>query len=76
MVGGYVLIEAMLQKIGAGRIVRHSLEMSGRAAQMTPEQLDQAVARASTITAIFMVEVGAVIGNPYFRSDHSPLWVC
>lgn len=65
MVGGYVLIEAMLQKIGAGRIVRHSLEMSGRAAQMTPEQLDQAVARASTITAIFM-RVGAVIGIPIF----------
>jgi|SRR5579862_1275068 len=65
IVGSYILIEVMLQKIGAGRIVRQSLEMSGKAAQMTPEQLDQAVARASTITALIM-RVGAVIGVPIF----------
>jgi hypothetical protein len=65
IVGAYALIEAMLQKIGAGRIVRQSLEISGKAAQMTPEQLDQTVARASTITALIM-RVGAVIGVPIF----------
>lgn len=64
-VASIVLIEAMLQKIGAARIVRQALETSGRASQMTPEQLDQAVHRAATITAIIM-RVSGIIGVPMF----------
>ena len=55
----------MLEKVGAGRIIRQSLEISGRAAQMTPEQLDQAVHRVATFTAISM-RVGGVLGVPIF----------
>lgn len=60
IVGAVVLIEAMLWKIGAGRIVRQALEANGKAAQMTPEQLDQIVQRAATFTAISMRVAGLV----------------
>ena len=65
MVGAIVIIEAMLQKIGAARIIRQSLEISGQAAQMTPEQLDQTVQKVATFTAITM-RVGGVLGSPIF----------
>jgi len=65
IVGSIVLVEVMLQKIGAGRIIRQSLEISGKAAQMTPEQLDQTVNRAATFTAIIM-RVAGVLGVPLF----------
>ena len=55
----------MLEKIGAGRIIRQSLEISGKAAQMTPEQIDQAVQKVATFTAISM-RVGGVLGSPIF----------
>lgn len=61
IVGAVVLIEGMLWKIGAGRIVRQALESNGKAGQMTPEQLDQIVQRAATITAISMRVVGLVV---------------
>lgn len=64
-VASVILIEAMLQRIGTDRIIRQSLEMSGRAAQMTPEQLDQTVHRAMTFTAITM-RVAGVLGTPIF----------
>ena len=64
-VASILIIECMLEKIGAGRIIRQSLEMSGKAAQMTPEQLDQAVSRSAGITAIIM-RVAAVAGVPIF----------
>ena len=60
-----ILVEAMLEKIGAGRIIRQSLEISGKAAQMTPEQLDQTVQKVATFTAISM-RVGGVLGVPIF----------
>jgi hypothetical protein len=63
--GSIVLIEAMLGKIGAARIIRQSLEISGKAAQMTPEQLDQTVQKVAGFTAISM-HVGGVIGVPIF----------
>ena len=65
MVASIVVIEAMLEKVGAGRIIRQSLEISGKAAQMTPEQLDQAVQKVATFTAISM-RVGGVLGAPIF----------
>jgi hypothetical protein len=60
IVGAVVLTEAMLWKIGAGRIVRQALEANGKAAQMTPEQLDQIVQRAAAFTAISMHVAGLV----------------
>jgi hypothetical protein len=60
-----ILTEAMLAKLGAARIIRQSLEMSGQAAKMTPEQLDQATHNAATITAIIM-HVAGVLGTPIF----------
>jgi hypothetical protein len=65
MVGAIVIIEAMLQKIGAARIIRQSLEISGQAAKMSPEQLDQTVQKVATFTAITM-RVGGVLGSPIF----------
>jgi Yip1 domain len=65
MAGAIVIVEAMLEKIGAGRIIRNALEISGKAAQMTPEQLDQTVQKVATFTAISM-RVGAVLGSPIF----------
>jgi hypothetical protein len=64
-VGAMVLAETMLDKIGAGRIIRQSLELSGKAAQMTPEQVDQAVQRAAGFTAI-LVRIAGVVGVPIF----------
>jgi hypothetical protein len=65
IVGSMVIIEAMLEKVGAGRIIRQSLEISGQAAKMTPEQIDQAVQKVATFTAISM-RVGTVLGVPLF----------
>ena len=64
-VASIILIEAMLEKIGVGRIIRQSLEISGKAAQMTPEQVDQTIQRAGSITAIGM-HVGGVLGDPIY----------
>jgi hypothetical protein len=65
MAGAIVLIEAMLEKIGAARIIRQSLEISGQAAKMTPEQLDQTIQKVATFTAVSM-RVGGVLGSPIF----------
>ncbi len=64
-VSSIVIIEAMLEKVGIDRIIRRSLELSGRGAQMTPEQIDQAIQKAGTITAVSM-RAGAVIGVPIY----------
>src|ERR1039458_3100377 len=63
IVGAVVLIEAMLWKIGAGRIIRQALEANGKAAQMSPEQLDQTIQKVAGFTAISM-RVGAIIAVP------------
>jgi hypothetical protein len=63
--GSLALIEAILERIGAAQIIRRALENSGRASQMTPEQVDRAVHRAAAITAISM-RVIAVVGVPVF----------
>lgn len=52
VVGGVALTETMLAKVGMDRIVRISLEQSGRASNMTPEQIEQAVHRGGAIAAI------------------------
>ena len=65
IVGSIVVIEVMLAKVGAATIVRRSLEISGRAVHMTPEQLEQAVSSAGMITSILMRAVG-ILGVPIF----------
>lgn len=55
--------QAVFQKIGIEAIVRHQLEMSGRASNMTPAQMQQAVATGAKFGTIFG-NVGSVIGVP------------
>ena len=64
-VGAIVVIEAMLEKIGAPLIIRQALEISGKAAQMTPEQLNGTIQKVAGFTAVSM-RVGAVVGTPIF----------
>jgi len=58
-----VVTETMLAKIGMERIIRNSIEQSGRT--MTPEQLEQAVQQGSTL-GLVMAHVGALFGSPIF----------
>ncbi len=64
-VSSIVIIEVMLERVGIDRIIRRSLELSGRGAQMTPEQIDQAIQRAGTITSVSM-HIGGVLGVPIY----------
>jgi hypothetical protein len=48
------VIETMLARIGAERIVRQSLEQSGRASNMSPDQMQQAIEQGAKFTGIFM----------------------
>jgi hypothetical protein len=52
------VFETMLAKIGAERIVRQSLEQSGRASNMSPEQLQQALEQGAKFTSVFMHVTG------------------
>jgi Yip1 domain len=65
IIASAAVIETMLWKIGAEALVRNSLEMSGRAASMSADQMNEAVHRAAGITAIIM-HVSALIGAPIF----------
>ena len=58
-----IFTEAMLWKVGMDRIIRLSIEQSPRAAQMTPEQVEQAVTQGAKIGAIF-AHLSAVLGAP------------
>jgi len=60
LAASYAIVELMLEKIGAGQIVRRSIELSGQAAKMTPDQVEQAVTNAGKITAIIMRVLGVV----------------
>jgi Yip1 domain len=48
-----VVTETMLSKIGMERIVRASLANSGQAANLSPEQMQQAIERGAAIASIF-----------------------
>jgi hypothetical protein len=65
VIASVALTESMLGKIGAGEIVRDSLVTSGRAKNMTPDQIDQAVAHSAKFVAGLM-RVTEVIGVPIF----------
>ena len=45
VVGALAVIETMLGKIGAAQIIRTSLEQSGRATNMTADQMQQAISK-------------------------------
>jgi hypothetical protein len=52
MVAAFVLGEAMIERIGPEQMVRRSLELSGRAARMSDQQLDVTAHRAAGFTAL------------------------
>jgi hypothetical protein len=55
--------ETLLRKVGMARIVQMSLDQSGQAQNMSPDQVQQAIQRGVTFGSIF-ARVGAVIGTP------------
>lgn len=57
------VMETMLAKVGVSRIMMHTLQQSGRAATMDPEQLNQAITKGAPITAAFM-QGAAIFGVP------------
>ncbi len=65
MAAGIVVTETMLQKIGIERIVRRSIEISGKAAQMNPDQMQQAIHQGSSVGSI-LAHVGGVVGPPIY----------
>jgi hypothetical protein len=65
VLGTVAVTETMLWRIGMERIVRMSIEQSGRASSMSPEQMDQAVRQGATVGGIF-AHVGAIVGAPIF----------
>lgn len=65
IVSGLVLTETMLFKIGMGRIIRTAIEQSGRAGQMSAEQIDQAV-RQGAIIGTVIAHLSVLLGTPIF----------
>ena len=65
VLGAIAVTETMLWKIGMERIVRMSIEQSGRASSMSPEQMDQAVHQGARIGAIF-AHIGGIVVPPIF----------
>ena len=65
VVGALAVTETMLAKIGMERIVRNAIEQSGRASNITAEQMQQAVERGATVGAV-LAHLGALLGPPIF----------
>jgi hypothetical protein len=61
MVMSVAFIETMLAKIGVERIIRMGIEQSKSAANMSPQQVEQAVEQGAKLTGPFM-HVAGVIG--------------
>lgn len=59
------ITETMLAKVGMERIIRNSLEMSGRAAKMSAEQIQQAVDQGKGVGSI-IAHVAGVVGAPIY----------
>jgi hypothetical protein len=55
--------ETLIHKVGMEEIVRRSIEMSGRASTMSPEQIQQAVSRGAKFAAI-ITPIASLIGVP------------
>jgi hypothetical protein len=58
IIAAVAVTELMLEKVGVDRIVRQSLELSGRASRMSADQIDQAVRQSATITSVLMRVAG------------------
>jgi hypothetical protein len=65
IVAAVAVTESMLAKIGMERIIRTSIEQSGRASSMSPEQMEQAVHQGARIAGIF-AHVFGVLGPPIY----------
>jgi hypothetical protein len=65
IVAAIAISETMVAKIGMERIVRQSIELSGRASRMSAEQMQQAVHQGATIGSI-VARVGELIGAPIY----------
>lgn len=63
VLSGLAVTETMLAKIGMERIVRLSIERSGRASSMTPEQMEQVVHQGASVGAVF-AHLGALLVPP------------
>ncbi|MGA2629845.1 MAG: YIP1 family protein [Terriglobia bacterium] len=63
VVSALALTKTLLAKVGMARLIRMSIEQSGR--NMTAEQIDQAVRGGETI-GLVMAHVGAILGSPIF----------
>lgn len=57
--------EVMLSKVGMERIIRTSLMESGRAAQLSPAQMEQAIAKGVAVSSVFVRMIG-FLGPPVF----------
>ena len=63
IVTSVAVTETMLAKIGMERIIRASIEQSGRGSNLSPEQLDRAVQRGAQIGSI-IAHISAFLGAP------------
>ena len=63
VLGAIAVTETMLWKIGMERIIRTSIEQSGRASSMSPEQMDQAVHQGARIGGI-LAHLGGIVVPP------------
>ena len=57
--------ETMVAKMGMERIVRQSIELSGRASRMSAEQLQQAIHQGATLGSI-LARAGELLGTPIY----------
>lgn len=65
IISGLVMTETMLYKIGMERIIHNAIEQSGRAGQMSAEQLEQAVQQGAKF-GVVMAHVGTFLGPLIF----------
>jgi hypothetical protein len=65
IVAAIAISETMMARIGMERIVRQSIELSGRASRMSAEQMQQAVHQGVTIGSI-VARVGELVGAPIY----------
>lgn len=56
----FAIGEALIQHIGAGEIVRRSLEISGRASTMSPDQMQQAMTQGGKFVGIITPAIGII----------------
>lgn len=63
--GAIAVTETMLSKIGMERIVRTSIEQSGRASSLSPEQIDRAVQQGARVGGV-IAHISGAVGVPVF----------